>query len=153
MFCPKRLNVVPSLCCTGGPRGLPVFVCLFVVVVFLWPYLRHMENARLGVEWKLQLPVYTTAAATWDPSRACNLQHSSQQHQILNLRARPGTECTSSWVLAGFVTAEPGRTFPTFQVSQLAPTNPSACPSHSLPLPLGRLVKSVLRVCESVCVP
>ena len=28
---------------------------------------------------KLQLPAYTTTMATWDPSRVCNLHHSSQQ--------------------------------------------------------------------------
>ena len=40
-----------------------------------------MEVPRLGVESELQLPVYTTATAMPDPSRICNLHHSSQ---ILN---------------------------------------------------------------------
>ena len=44
----------------------------------------HMEVPRLGVEFELQLLAYTTATATWDPSRICNLHHSSWQHQILN---------------------------------------------------------------------
>ena len=35
-----------------------------------------------GVEWELQLPAYATA--TRDPSRICNLHHSSQQRRILN---------------------------------------------------------------------
>ena len=43
-----------------------------------------MEVPRLGVESELQLPAYTTATATPDPSRICNLHHSSQQYQILN---------------------------------------------------------------------
>ena len=43
-----------------------------------------MEVPRLGVELELQLPAYTTAMATQDPSRICDLHHSSQQHQILN---------------------------------------------------------------------
>ena len=30
------------------------------------------------------MPAYTTATATPDPSRVCNLHHSSQQRQILN---------------------------------------------------------------------
>ena len=33
----------------------------------LGPYLQHMEVSRLGVELELQLPAYTTAAATKDP--------------------------------------------------------------------------------------
>ena len=41
-------------------------------------------NPRLGIELELQLPAYITAAATRDPSRACDLHHSSQQRQIPN---------------------------------------------------------------------
>ena len=41
-----------------------------------------MEVPRIGV--KSQLPAYTTATATQDPSHACDLHHSSWQHQILN---------------------------------------------------------------------
>ena len=33
-----------------------------------------MEVPRLGVELELQLPAYTTATATWDPSRTCDPQ-------------------------------------------------------------------------------
>ena len=43
-----------------------------------------MEVPRLGVESKLKLPAYSTAIATWDLSRVCDLHHSSRQHQILN---------------------------------------------------------------------
>ena len=43
-----------------------------------------MEVPRLGVKSELQLPAYTTATATQDPSQVCNLRHSSLQHQILN---------------------------------------------------------------------
>ena len=43
-----------------------------------------MEVPRLGVESELQLLAYTTATATWDPSRVCDLQHGSRQSQILN---------------------------------------------------------------------
>ena len=43
-----------------------------------------MEVPRLGVESELQLPAYTTATATLDPSLICDLHQSSQQHQILN---------------------------------------------------------------------
>ena len=31
------------------------------------------EVPRLGVESELQLPAYTTATATWDPSHICEL--------------------------------------------------------------------------------
>ena len=39
----------------------------FFFFVFLGQHLRHMEVLRLGVEVKLQLLVYATATATWDP--------------------------------------------------------------------------------------
>ena len=43
-----------------------------------------MEVPRLGVERRLQLPAYTIATATPDPSRIWDLHHSSQQCQMLN---------------------------------------------------------------------
>ena len=43
-----------------------------------------MEVPRLGVELKLQLPAYTTATAMPDPSRVCNLHHSSWKHRTHN---------------------------------------------------------------------
>ena len=33
-----------------------------------------MQLPRLGVQLELQLPVYTTATATWDPSHICDLR-------------------------------------------------------------------------------
>ena len=51
---------------------------------FLGLHLQHMEVPRLGVELELQLPAYTSGTAMQDPSRVCDLHHSSQQHQILN---------------------------------------------------------------------
>ena len=51
---------------------------------FLGPLLQHMEVPRLGVESELQLPASTTATATQDPSRVCDLGCDLQQHQILN---------------------------------------------------------------------
>ena len=44
-----------------------------------------MDVPGLGVESELQLLAYTTARATQDPSRICDLHCSLQQHQILNL--------------------------------------------------------------------
>ena len=43
-----------------------------------------MEVSRLGVKSELQLLARTTATATPDWSRICNLHLSSQQRQILN---------------------------------------------------------------------
>ena len=41
-------------------------------------------SSRLRVESELQLPAYTTATETQDPSHVCELHHSSWQHQIPN---------------------------------------------------------------------
>ena len=43
-----------------------------------------MGAPRIGVESELQLPTYTTATATRDPSHICDLHYSSRQHQIPN---------------------------------------------------------------------
>ena len=61
-----------------------LFFC-FLFFVFLGPHWQHVEVPRLGVQSELQLPAYTTVTATPDPSHICNLRHSSQQRQILNL--------------------------------------------------------------------
>ena len=53
-----------------------IFIYLFIV--FLQPRPRHMEVPRLGVESELQLPASATAIAVLDPSRVCDLHHSSQ---------------------------------------------------------------------------
>ena len=45
---------------------------------------RHREVPRLRVESELELPAYSTATATWDPSHICDLHHGLQQCQILN---------------------------------------------------------------------
>ena len=60
------------------------FLGVLFVFVFLGLYPRHMEVPRLGVESELQLPAYTTATATPDPSRVWELHHSSWQWGILN---------------------------------------------------------------------
>ena len=44
---------------------------------FLGPHLWHMERPRLGVRSELKLLVYTTATATQDLSRICDLHRSS----------------------------------------------------------------------------
>ena len=57
---------------------------IFFLFFFSGPHLRHMEVPRLGVESKLQLPAYTTAAEALDPSCICNLHRSLKQRKILN---------------------------------------------------------------------
>ena len=68
-----------------------------------------MEVPRLEIKAELQLPVYATATAMWDPSHVYDLNHSSWQCWILNpmSRARDLT-----WILVGFVTAEPWQELP-----------------------------------------
>ena len=46
--------------------------------------MQHVEVPGPGVELDLQLPAYTTASATQDPSCIFDLHHSSWQHQILD---------------------------------------------------------------------
>ena len=46
--------------------------------------LQHIEVPKLGVKSKLQLPAYTTATATPDPSHDFDLRDSSQECWILN---------------------------------------------------------------------
>ena len=56
----------------------------FFFFVFLGQHPWHMEVPTLGVELEIQLPAYTTATATPDLSRVCNLHHRSWQCWILN---------------------------------------------------------------------
>ena len=53
------------------------FLFLFFFISGLHPW--HMEVPRTGVKSELQLPAYATDTATEDPSRICDLHHSSQQ--------------------------------------------------------------------------
>ena len=65
----------------------------FFFFVFIGPRLQHMEVPRVGVEAELQLPAYTTATATWDPSCIWDLNHTLRQGQLFNplIEARDGT--------------------------------------------------------------
>ena len=47
--------------------------------VFLGLHPPHMGVPRLGVQSELELLAYTTATAMQDPTRVCDLHHSSQQ--------------------------------------------------------------------------
>ena len=77
---------------TGQGRGcvwllqatISLSLPFFWSLVFWGPHPQHMEGPRLGVELEPQLPAYTTATATSDPSRICHLHHSSRQRRLLN---------------------------------------------------------------------
>ena len=75
---------------------------MFGLFIFLKPHLWYMEVPWLGIKSELQLPPYTIATAMPDPSCICNLQHTSQQRQILNPLSKT-RDCTlalmdTSWV-------------------------------------------------------
>ena len=61
-----------------------IIIIIIIILLFLRLHMWHMEVPRLGVESELQLPAYTTAEATQDPSHLCDLHHSSRQRQMLN---------------------------------------------------------------------
>ena len=63
---------------------LSFFFLFFFCFLGLHP--RYMEVPRLGVKSELQLPTTATATTTAmpDPSRICDLHHSSWKRQILN---------------------------------------------------------------------
>ena len=64
-------------------------------------------GSKAGVELELQLPAYTTATATKDPSHVCDLYHSSHQLRILSPLRGQGSNPITSWILVKFVTTEP----------------------------------------------
>ena len=68
-----------------------LLACFFLFVFwfcFLGLHPWQMEVPRLGVQLELQLPAYPTAIAMQDPSRICNLHHSSRQRQSFNPLSR-----------------------------------------------------------------
>ena len=66
-----------------------LFFILFFFA-FLRPHSQPTEVPRLGVESELQLPASTRATATSDPSRVCDLRHSSRQRWILSPLSEAG---------------------------------------------------------------
>ena len=92
LVCCPSFSGFPFLLLTPAPSSLspdPVLknltpILLFIFFAFLGPHPWHMEVPRQGVELELQLPAYTTATATQDPSCICNLHHSLWQCWVLN---------------------------------------------------------------------
>ena len=68
-----------------------------------------MEVPRLGSNQSCSCQPTPQATGTPYPSWICNLPHKSWQCQILNHWVRPRIEPSSSWILVGFVSAEPPR--------------------------------------------
>ena len=81
-LCFPWINLICSFCFSGF--FLFCFVLFCFVFVFLGLHLWRMEVPRLRVE-----SAYTTATPTWNPSRICDLHHSSQQRRILNQGSNP----------------------------------------------------------------
>ena len=81
-------------------------ICWFIGFFCLLPFLgllpQHMEVPRLGVKSELQLPAYTIATVTRDPSCVSDLHPSSWQHWILNplseTRHRTCLLTDASWI-------------------------------------------------------
>ena len=73
----------------------------FLFFLFLGPHPWHMEVPRLWVESEPQPLAYTTDTATPDLSLACDLCHSSWQHQTLNLlrRGQGSNWSCSCWLI------------------------------------------------------
>ena len=58
------------------PSPFYLFIYLFIFI-FEWPHPRCMDFPRLEIKSELQPLAYNTATATPDPSRLCDLHHSS----------------------------------------------------------------------------
>ena len=83
LLLPSR-NSLPRVSWQEPPGCLSIYLFIYLFIYLLGPHLQHMEVPRLRVESELQLPAYTTATATPDPSGVCDLHRSSWQWQILN---------------------------------------------------------------------
>ena len=85
----------------GGSRWRKEFFFFFCfLVLHLW----HTGVPRLGVKLELQLPPYTTATATQDPSHVCGLHYSTHSDaRSLTYQVRPGIKPASLWILVRFV--------------------------------------------------
>ena len=70
----RRKNIRPSFYFNSS------LLNFFFLGSHLWP----MEVPRLGIKLELQLPAYTTATVTWDPSHVLDLHCNSPQRRILD---------------------------------------------------------------------
>ena len=82
----------------------------FVFLFFRATPMAYGSQAR--GESELQLLAYTTATATPDVSRICNIQHSSQQCRILNILSKARDQTCVFMDTTQTVSAEPWWEFP-----------------------------------------
>ena len=84
----------------GNDSSVLIFFFFFFWSFFVFTW--HTEVPRLGVQSELKLLVYARATARPDPSRICDLHHSSRQCWTLNPlnKARDRTRILTgaSWV-------------------------------------------------------
>ena len=92
-----------------GFCGTVSLIHILYIYSFLGLYPQQMEVPGPAVKLELQLPAYTIATATWDPSHVCDLHHSSWQHQILNLQNEARDRTHILRYLVGFVTTSHDR--------------------------------------------
>ena len=84
-----------------------------------------MKVPRLGVELELQLLAYATATAMRDPSRICDLHHSSPQRGIPDPLSEARDRSRTLMMLVGFVSTAPQWELPTIKSFTLRfPPNP-----------------------------
>ena len=109
---------------------------------FLGPHPQHTKVPRLGIKLELQLPAYATATAIPDQSCICDLDHTSQECQILNPRseARDRTRILMDTSQLRFHCTTTELCFPVLEGplppglgSVLRAETQSLCPQHRLP--------------------
>ena len=74
---------------------------------FLGPHPQRMEVPRLGVESELKLPADATARQHGIQAVPATYMTACSHSGSFTHRARPAIKLESSWILVGFITAEP----------------------------------------------
>ena len=77
------------------------------ILLFLWPLPQHMEVSRLGVEWSYSC--WPTPQPWQCQIRVTSATYTTARGNVRSLThwAGPGIEPATSWLLVGFVSAEP----------------------------------------------
>ena len=96
----------------GNSRVHSFYLYIFC---FLGPHWWHMEVPRLRGPSRATAASLHHSYSNWNPSLVCHLHLSSRQHWVLNPLSKAGDGIpSSSWMLVGFVTAEPQQELPPF---------------------------------------
>jgi len=128
------VKVFPSRSLTISWDELPIFYLAFFFLL-----LKATPEAYRGSQARRQIraaagataKATVTATATWNPSRVCNLHHSSWQCQILNPLSKAGDQTCTSWILVRFVSAEPRWELPPILLLEQSSIAPSAAAGAS----------------------